>query len=159
MRRSRQLLDEKTCVDILARNTSGVLSLTGDDGYPYGVPISYAYSDGRLYFHSAREGHKISAIKHCDKASFTVIDKDEIVPAEYTTYFRSVIAFGRVRLLDNREEIINALRILAKKYSPDESEEHLKKAIDNEISHVAVIELEIEHMTGKEAIELVRMKG
>ena len=75
-----------------------VLALLGDNDYPYAVPISYVYDDGKVYFHSAKSGHKIDAIQRTAKASFCVIDEDLVVPEEYTTYFRSVIAFGRIRL-------------------------------------------------------------
>ena len=81
-------------------NTSGVLSVYGEDGYPYGVPLSYVYADGKLYFHSAKDGHKIDAVRNNNKVSFTVIAQDNIVAEEYTTYFQSVIAFGTARILE-----------------------------------------------------------
>lgn len=80
---------------------SGVLSLLDESGYPYGVPISYVYDDNKLYFHSALNGHKIDAIRHSDKASFTIICKDEVHPETFTTYFRSVICFGHLRIIDD----------------------------------------------------------
>lgn len=88
------------------------LALAGDDDYPYAVPISYAYSDSKLYFHGAKSGHKIDAIKRCDKASFCVIDKDDVVPEEYTTYFRSVIAFGKIRIMEEESEMRKAIELL-----------------------------------------------
>ena len=97
MRRFKQLLPQETAIEILNRNTSGTLALIGDNDYPYAVPISYVYIDGKLYFHSAKSGHKIDAIIKHEKASFCVIDQDHIVPEKYTTYFRSVIT------LDNQQ--------------------------------------------------------
>ena len=94
MRRKRQLLSEEDSIDILTKATAGTLALLGDNDYPYAVPISYVYQERKLYFHSALAGHKVDAIRKCDKASFCVIDKDEVHPEKYTTYFRSVIAFG-----------------------------------------------------------------
>ena len=94
MRRKKQELSRQEIADILHKGTSGVLALLGDNDYPYAVPISYVYDDGKIYFHSAKSGHKIDAIQRTEKASFCVIDKDLVVPEEYTTYFRSVIAFG-----------------------------------------------------------------
>ena len=94
MRRKNQLLTKEEAEKILENGTSGTLALLGDEGYPYCVPISYVYNNNKIYFHSAKSGHKIDAVKNCDKASFCVIDKDEVKPQEYTTYFRSVIAFG-----------------------------------------------------------------
>lgn len=94
MRRKKQVLSQQEVVDIMHKGTSGVLALIGDNDYPYAVPISYVYDDGKIFFHSAKSGHKIDAILKNAKASFCVIDQDYIVPEEYTTYFRSVIAFG-----------------------------------------------------------------
>ena len=100
MRRFKQALSPEECRAVLERGTSGVLALSGDGGWPYAVPLSYVYADGKIYFHSAKSGHKVDAIRSCPRASFCVIDQDHIVPEEYTTYFRSVIAFGTVRILE-----------------------------------------------------------
>lgn len=162
MRRKRQELAPDRCIEILEKGTAGVLSVIGDGGYPYGVPLSYAYKDGKIYFHSAVEGHKIDALRKEEKCSFTVIDQDDIHPDEYTTYFRSVIAFGRMRIFDSKEDIIASLRILGEKYNPGDHaglQHEIGKsvAMPGGISHtrVAVLCMEIEHLTGKEAIELV----
>ena len=104
MRRKRQQLSEEGSIEILQKATAGTLALLGDNGYPYAVPISYVYTDGKLYFHSALSGHKVDAIRQCDKASFCVIEQDEIHPKQYTTYFRSVIAFGRVHIIEDEQE-------------------------------------------------------
>ena len=157
MRRFKQLLSEEVAVEILNRNTSGILALAGDEDYPYAVPISYVYVDGKLYFHSAKVGHKIDAIKRCEKVSFCVIDKDEIVPEKYTTYFRSVIVFGKARIVEDEVEMRRAATVLALKYSPD-FEAGIEEEINSSIKNMAIIEMTIEHMTGKEAIELVNMK-
>ena len=163
MRRKRQELAPERCFEILEKGTAGVLSVMGDGGYPYGVPLSYAYKDGKIYFHSAVEGHKIDALRKEEKCSFTVIDQDDIHPDEYTTYFRSVIAFGRMRIFDSMDDIIAGLRILGEKYNPGDHaglQHEIGKsvAMSGGMSHtrVAVLCMEIEHLTGKEAIELVR---
>lgn len=155
MRRIKQLLSEEKTVDIMKRNTAGVLALLDDDDYPYAVPISYVYSDGKVYMHSARQGHKVDAVRNHEKASFCVIDKDRIVPEEYTTYFRSAIAFGKVRLVEDGEEKKKAAELLGRKYYPGDTMENLIKVIDEAEKRFLVIALDIEHMTGKEAIELV----
>ena len=157
MRRFKQLLPQKTAVDILNRNTSGTLALNGDDNYPYAVPISYVYADGKLYFHSAKNGHKIDAIKKHEKASFCVIDQDQIVPEKYTTYFRSVIAFGKVHFIEDMNEMRRIATVLAMKYSAD-FKDGIPTEIDSSIKNMAIIEMTIDHMTAKEAIELVKMK-
>lgn len=156
MRRKRQQMSAEAGKAVLERGTSGVLALAGDDGYPYAVPLSYIYHDGKIYFHSAAQGHKLDAIRRCDKASFCVIDQDEIVPEAYTTYFRSVIAFGRVRLLENESEKLAAIRLLADRYHPEGTIQQREKEIEGAFSRMSMIEMTIEHMTGKEAIELVK---
>ena len=96
MRRGKQLLPPEESIQILEQGTSGVLAVAGDAGYPYAVPLSYVYTDGKLYFHCAKSGHKLDAIRRNSKTSFCVIGQDAVVPLEYTTYFRSVIAFGQI---------------------------------------------------------------
>lgn len=153
MRRKNQLLPEADCIEILNRNTSGVMSVIGDNGYPYGVPLSYVYLDGKIYFHCAVSGHKIDAIKNDDKVSFCVVDQDKVVPDKYTTYYRSVIIFGKARILQNEDEIKYTLTQLAKKYAPDESASSINDEI-KKCPNLFMIEIKIEHITGKAAKEL-----
>ena len=159
MRRKKQVLPQAEAEAVLRKGTSGVLSLAGDDGYPYGVPISYVYADGKLYFHSATSGHKLDAVRRNPKASFCVIDQDEIVPEEYTSYFRSVIAFGQIRILEDEQEKWAAIEKLALKYAPDSSAADREAAIRREWKPLCMLEMTVEHMTGKEAIELVRKRA
>ncbi len=153
MRRKGQELTLEECTTVLERGTSGVLAVLGDGGYPYAVPLSYAYEDGRLWFHCALDGHKLDAIRREEKASFCIIDQDQVVPEEYTTYFRSVIAFGRVRILEGGEKRA-ALEVLAAKYSPTQVEGR-REEIERFFTHLCMLELVIEHMTGKAAKELM----
>ena len=157
MRRGKQQLSDDEAKAILEAGTNGVLALAGDGGYPYAVPLSYVYADGKIYFHSAKSGHKLDAIRSCDKASFCVVAQDQVVPSEYTTYFRSVIAFGTVRVLEDEEERAEATRALGRKYNPGD-EEALAAEMASGLHRMEVIELTIEHLTGKEAIELVRQR-
>ena len=154
LRRKKQLLPQEETEAVLHRGTSGVLALSGDGGYPYAVPISYVYDGGRLYFHCAKSGHKLDAIRRSEKASFCVIDQDRVVPEEYTTYFRSVIAFGRVRILEDAEKGA-AIEKLALKYAPDSTPEERQREIQREWVPLCMLEMELDHITGKEAIELV----
>lgn len=157
MRRNKQLLSMEETIAILEKGTSGTLALLGDDDYPYAVPMSYVYSDGKIFFHSATVGHKIDAIKKHDKASFCVIDADDVVSEEYTTYFRSAIAFGRIKIIEDDAQKRSAIRVLTEKYSFAH-----RDGIENEMNRkyktFLMVELDIEHMDGKEAIELVRSK-
>ena len=155
MRRKRQQLTEAECIEILMKNTSGVLAVIGDNGYPYAVPLSYVYDSGSLYFHCAKSGHKLDAIKNCDKVSFCVIDQDLVVPEKYTTYFRSVIIFGRASVVDQEDEIRSAIEKLAVKYHPNDSKENRNYTIEKEYKAMCMVKIQIEHITGKEAIELV----
>ena len=166
MRRIRQELDRESCLEMINRATSGVLSVMGDEGYPYGVPMSYVFAPSdaegvpdRFFFHCAKTGHKADAIRACDKACFTIVDRDDVVADEFTTYYRSVIAFGRARLLETPEEILPAIKLLTDRYSPDEAEEKKSGEINKQLPALMMIELDVEHMTGKEAIELVRKRA
>lgn len=156
MRRKKQLLSQEETVKIMETGTSGVLALLGDDDYPYTVPLSYVYCDSKIYFHGAKSGHKIDAIRKSAKASFCVIDEDHVVPEEYTTYFRSAVAFGKVKIIED-EEKRKAIEMLAAKYTPN-NEEGRRKEIEKQNNILCMIEFDIEHMTGKEAIEFVRKK-
>lgn len=158
MRRHNQQLSPEESVEILRRCTSGVLAVTGDDGYPYAVPLSYAYRDGVIWFHGATEGHKLDAITQNGKASFCVIDQDQVIPEKLTTAYRSVIVFGRVRVAEDEAEIRQGAQWLGEKYAP-----HHGAVVDREInealSHMAVIRLDVEHMTGKEGRELTAARA
>jgi len=157
MRRKRQLLSEEESISILNGMKSGVLAVLGDDDYPYAVPLSYVYHDNKIYFHSATLGHKIDAVTKNSKASFCVIEQDNVIPEEYTTYFRSVIVFGKVCILENDDEKRKAIEMLAEKYSPIQEEGRLQE-IKKGFNHLSMIELSIEYMTGKESVELVKTK-
>jgi len=134
--------------------TSGVLAVMGEDGYPYAVPLSFAYEDGSLYFHSSRAGHKLDAIAHSDKASFCVIADDDVVQSTFTTHFRSVIVFGRIGVLSDDERRRHALMLLAEKYSPDYLDDAAAE-IERSWNRMCVLELVVEEMTGKAAIEII----
>ena len=154
MRRSRQQLSREECGEILHRAASGVLAVTGDGGWPYAVPLSYVWHEGAVYFHGARTGHKLDAIKQDERVSFCVVDRDEIVPEEYTTYFRSVIVFGRAKIMDDPAQIRAAIEMLAKKYHPTDTQAHRNHMIDREIVAMCMVKIVPEHITGKEAVEL-----
>ena len=158
MRRKKQLLPQEEALAVLERGTNGVLALSGDDGYPYAVPISYAYRDGRLYFHCAKTGHKLDAIARSDKASFCVVDQDQIHPEAYTTWFRSVIVYGTIEILEDEQEKRTAIEKLAEKYAPADSVENREEFIRKDWIPLCMLKMTIDHVTGKEAIELVRQK-
>ncbi|MGL4484496.1 MAG: pyridoxamine 5'-phosphate oxidase family protein [Anaerovoracaceae bacterium] len=156
-RDKRQIMPKDDCLEILEQSSAGVLSVLGDDDYPYGVPISYAYSDGKLYFHCAVKGHKLDSIKKHSKVSFTIIETDDLKPAEFTTYYRSVIVFGKARIAEDIPEKKKALVLLLEKYCP----EHMKggmEEIDAKVNALSIIAIDVEHISGKEAIEFAEMR-
>ena len=156
MRRGKQLLSEEDTVAVMDRCANGVLACSGDEGYPYAVPLSYVYFNSKIYFHSAKAGHKIDAITRNPKVSFSVTDEDTIVSEKYTTYFRSVIAFGKARIVEG-DERLEAFRAFVEKYSGDQPEEAKHKEITG-CTQAYVIAIDVEHITGKEAIEYVKAK-
>jgi nitroimidazol reductase NimA-like FMN-containing flavoprotein (pyridoxamine 5'-phosphate oxidase superfamily) len=157
MRRKKQLLSEAETIEILQSCKSGVLAVAGDNDYPYAVPLSFAYKDGKLFFHFAKAGHKIDSIVKNDKVSFCVIKTDNVVQKTFTTHFRSAIVFGKARILTEDSEKRYALECLVEKYSPDYITEG-QSEIERAWNRVCVAEVNIEHMTGKAAIEIINNK-
>jgi len=155
MRRFKQQLSLEECREILGRATSGVLGLYGDDGYPYTVPISFVYEAGgeglgTIGFHCAKVGHKIDAIRRNEKVSFTVIDRDEVMPRERTTKFCSVIAFGRARILEDEAELRRAANAVGAKYSRGFEDLYMQETEETiRAGRLCCVEITIDHMTGK----------
>lgn len=156
MRNSKQLLSSEDTMAVMNRCTNGVLACLGDEDYPYAVPLSFVFFNEKVYFHSAKAGHKIDSIIKYPKVSFSVIDEDTIVSKEYTTYFRSAIAFGKARIAEGNERL-EAFKALVKKYSGDQPEDAQNKEIAG-CTKAYIIAIDIEHITGKEAIEYVNAK-
>lgn len=154
MRRSKQSLSDDQIEHVLEQATSGVLALSSGDR-PYAVPISYVYSkeDGALYFHCATEGHKVSIIRENPAASFCVVAQDEVVPAELTTRYRSVIAFGTISIVEDAAKKRAAAELLGLRYDPDDTS-NLAREIERAWNRFLILELKIEHMTGKQARKL-----
>ena len=155
MRRKRQQLTPEETEAVLARRSNGTLAVLGDDGYPYAVPLSYVWHKGRVYFHCAKSGHKLDAIRACDKVCFTVVDLDDVIPEKFTTAFRSAVVFGRARIVTDEAELIGAMRALAGKYSPNESEEAFQHEMKSSAAALCVVAIDVEHMTGKQGKELL----
>ena len=156
MRRKKQALPPEEAAEVLYRGTSGVLALSGDDGYPYAVPVSYVYDGEKLWFHGAKSGHKLDSIARCSKASFCVIDQDHVVPEEYTTYFRSVIAFGTIRVVTDEAQMREGAEKIALKYAPGDTDEGRQKAIEREWAPLCILEMTVELLTGKAAAALLK---
>ena len=113
MRRTKQYVPETECIEILKKADTGVLALIGDGDYPYAVPLNFVYDSGKIYFHSAMAGHKVDAAAKNEKASFCVIDKDKVVPEEYATHYRSIIIFGKIKIMEDEPAKRDAIEKLA----------------------------------------------
>ncbi len=153
-RRKNQFLAKEATEEILNRGLAGVLGVNGDDGYPYTVPVSYVYEEGKIYFHSAGSGHKLDSIRSNDKVSFCVIDQSQVVPEELTVHYRSAIVFGRARIVEDETAKRHALELLGQKYSPNYPEK-AAASISKKLNVVSIVEILVEHLSGKESIELV----
>ncbi len=135
--------------EILENAEYGTLSVIGDGGYPYCVPLNFVYMNGKIYLHCAKAGHKIDAIKENSKACFNVVSEHEVIKEKYTTYYKSVTAFGNARIIENEKLKIEAVTALAKKYVPFGGDE-IKQEVDKFLKALCIIEFDIEHVTGKE---------
>ena len=152
MRRHKQELTKEECIEILINEPRGVLALLGDENYPYALPMSHVYADGKIYFHGAKEGHKIDAVKKEPKASYCVMNRGVKKADEWWYTFKSVIVFGKIRILTDRQDKIDKLTLIGNKFfpSPEDTENEINRLLEN----TAVFEITIEHMSGK----LVREK-
>ena len=149
MRRIQQQISNEECIRILKEEPRGVLSVIGDNGYPYGIPLDHWYeeADGKLYFHGAKEGHKLDAIEKCDKVSYCVYDKGFRKEGEWALNINSVVIFGRIKLVDDEDKTREICTKLCRKFTDDE--EYLQKELVHALPRVQCLELTIEHMTGK----------
>jgi nitroimidazol reductase NimA-like FMN-containing flavoprotein (pyridoxamine 5'-phosphate oxidase superfamily) len=149
MMRFKQQLTKEECIKILKEEPRGVLSVLGDDDYPYGMPINqyYCEEDGRLYFHSGMKGHKIDAMKRHDKASFCVYDNGFRREGEWALNIKSVIVFGRIEIIEDRDKIYDIARKLSYKFTDDET--YIEKEIKYSGPRTLMFALVPEYMTGK----------
>lgn len=153
MRRAKQQLSEEACIEILKNGTEGILSVLGDEDYPYGIPLNYFYYENQIYFHCAKSGHKVDAVKKHEKVSFCVVDKHTVLPESYSTEYTSVIVFGRARMMEDPDEMRRMVQLLSLKYCPGD-EAGVARETEREFHALGMIELSIEHMTGKQSKNL-----
>jgi len=153
MRRFKQEISSQECIRLLKNETRGVLSVIGDDGYPYGVPINFYYDEknNKIYFHGAKSGHKLDAIRRCDKVSFCTHDEGVREGDDWPLHVKSVIIFGRIKEISDPELSEKMCRRLAEKFTDDV--EYIDKEISGFINAVNLLELTIEHMSGKKIKE------
>ncbi len=149
MLRIKQRLTEDECIEILKKEPRGVLSVLGDDDYPYGMPMNHYYceEDGKIYFHGGKTGHKIDSIKRHDKVSFCVYDQGVRQEGEWFLRFKSVIVFGRIELVEDREKTYEISRKLSHKFTNDQK--YIEKEIQNSGPGTLLFALVPEHISGK----------
>lgn len=147
--RKKQQISQEECIQILKNEKRGVLSVHGDDGYPYGMPLNHYYceEDGKLYFHSGMTGHKIDSLRQNSKVSYCVYDEGYRKEGEWALNIRSVILFGRIEFLEDREKIYEISRKLSYKFTDDTA--YIEREIEHSGPRTLMFALTIEHMTGK----------
>jgi len=147
IRRKDREIGTNEAIELLSNCGYGVLSTVGKEGQPYGIPLSYAYKDNRIYFHCALKGHKIENIENNPKVSFCVIGKTKVLPEQFSTEYESAIAFGIASEVLGVERY-GALLLLLEKYTPEFIEEG-KKYIDQKDQTTKVFKIDIDHISGK----------
>ena len=153
LNRIKQALSEEECLEIMKNELRGVLSLNGEDGYPYGVPINHFYNeeDGCLYFHGGKIGYKIDMIRENNKASFCVMDKGVRDEKGWWLNIRSVIAFGKIEFVEDEEIVADISRKLSLKFIDDE--EFIAREIQDSLKTTLMFRMKIEHLSGKRVRE------
>lgn len=153
MRRIKQELPLDEAKKLLIKNKRGVLSLNGEDGYPYSIPINYFYDEeeNKLYFHGAKTGYKVDCIKNNNKASFVTYGDEELSDNGWSYYLKSVVIFGKIEIVEDRELAAKKLRELAEKYYPSLSE--VDAVMERSFDNALVYSLDIAHMTCKKVHE------
>lgn len=151
--RVKNIITKEECIDILRVEKRGVLSVIGDDGYPYGMPLNHFYNDddGCLYFHSGKKGHRTDSFMRCDKASYCVYDSGVKEEGDWALIIRSVIVFGRIEIIEDRDEIYDIARKLSLKFTDDL--EYIEKEIERSGPATLMFRLRPEHITGKRVKE------
>ena len=149
LRRIKQELPKEECISILKQEVRGVLSVLGDNDYPYGLPINFWYSEkeNKIYFHGAREGHKIDSIKKHNKVSFCVYGKGIQDKEKLGLNYKSVIVFGRIKPVEDRDKTIEICRRLSSQF--DFGKEYIEEEIRKFANFVLCLELTPEHISGK----------
>lgn len=153
IRKKKNEISSEAAVELLRSARRGVLAVNGDNGYPYAIPVNYFYDSDRhkIIFHGSRVGHKVDAIKNCDKVCFTVFGNETIKEEMWAPFVQSVVIFGRCRLIEDRDAAMAMVRRFAMKYYPNE--ELVTEEMARSGKAVQMYEIEIEHLGGKEVQE------
>jgi nitroimidazol reductase NimA-like FMN-containing flavoprotein (pyridoxamine 5'-phosphate oxidase superfamily) len=152
LRKNKQI-SHKECVELLTNEKRGILSVAGDDGYPYGMPMNHYYSanDGCVYFHCGKKGHRLDALRRSDKVSFCVTENGTKEGDSWALTVRSVIVFGRIEIIDNIDDIIEITTSLSHKFTQDET--YIAHEIEHFSNVTLLLKLTPEHICGKKIVE------
>ena len=147
--RKNKQLPAADCIELLKREKRGVLSVIGDMGYPYGMPMNHVYNeeDSAIYFHCGRIGHRLDALRQNDKVSFCVFDEGCREDGEWALKVRSVIVFGRIDVIDDMDMIADIATKLSHKFTQDE--DYIRREIEGHAHRTLLLRLKIEHICGK----------
>lgn len=148
MRRKDRQLSQEQAFEILRSTQEGVLGTISENGYPYTCFLNYVMVDDKIYFHTAKVGHKIDNIKANSKVSFSVCMEREVVQETFTTNYKSVTCFGDAMIIEPSKQI---LMEIIKKFSPDFLESG-QEYVNKDYMSTGIVEITIEHITGKEHI-------
>ena len=153
LRRKKRAITDEEARELLAACKRGVFAVNGDDGYPYAIPVNYFFDTehDKIYFHGAKAGHKVDALKRDDKVCFTVYGNEHFEPGDWAPYVQSTVVFGRCHLIDDAAATEARVRELGMKYYP--GKEEVEKEIALDIKAVQLYEITIEHLTGKQIQE------
>ena len=151
--RKKKQLSLAACEHVLKTERRGVLSVIGDEGYPYGTPMNHFYcgEDGNIYFHCGKLGHRLDALRACDKVSFCVYDSGTAQKGGWALDVNSVIVFGRVEIIDDAAAIADIVSRLSRKFTMDE--EYIAEEIKNHGHRTLLLKLVPEHICGKRVHE------
>ena len=151
--RKKKALPREDCIRILQEEKRGVLSVLGDGGYPYGTPVNHYYdaAENVLWFHCGRIGHRLDALRVCDKASFCCVSGGESVEGSWALRFRSAVAFGRVEIVDDHDKMVDITTKLTRKFTDDE--DFLRRELEQFGKATLLLALHVEHLSGKAITE------
>lgn len=149
LQRKNKQISMEECIEVLKKETRGVLSVLGEDDYPYGMPMSHWYNeeDGKIYFHCGKSGYRLDALQKCNKVSFCVYDAGYREEGKWALKVKSIIVFGKMEMMDDMDKIIDITRKLSYKFTQDEN--YIQNEIDKYAAGTLLLQLTPEHICGK----------
>lgn len=153
LQRKNKQISMEECIELLKKETRGVLSVLGDGDYPYGMPMNHWYNeeDGKIYFHCGKSGHRLDALRKCNKVSFCTYDSGYREEGDWALHVKSVIVFGTIEIIDDMDTIADIARKLSYKFTQDE--EYIRTEIEKYAKATLLLQLTPEHICGKQITE------